>query len=299
LEIPLSVTACDGQLGGRAEQARATSEYYDRLATWTALARAVGYGGGYGRLTVHRALVDPRARGRATVTRIHDLLAEALPLARLRHVVDLGCGLGGTMIALAAHGTAKFTGLTLSERQAAVGRRAVMRAKLGHRVEILVRSYDEPSEQHFDAAIAIESLSHSSNPATSLRAIAARLTPGAWLAIVDDVPAAAALGTRDLAVFQQGWQLPALWGAAELEAMLRDCNLAVVADRDLTPEVRPRRLSQIGALERVNRLLHRTAPTPGLRRLLDSLHGGLALERLYRHGLMSYRLVIARKRLDA
>jgi hypothetical protein len=132
-----------------------------------------------------------------------------------------------------------------------------------------------------------------------LRAIAARLTPGAWLAIVDDVPAAAALGTRDLAVFQQGWQLPALWGAAELETMLRDCNFAVVADRDLTPEVRPRRLSQIGALERVNRLLHRTAPTPGLRRLLDSLHGGLALERLYRHGLMSYRLVIARKRLDA
>ncbi len=31
----------------------------------------------------------------------------------------------------------------------------------------------------------------------------------------------------------------------------------------------------------------------GLRALLESYRGGLALERLYRHSLMSYRLIVA------
>jgi SAM-dependent methyltransferase len=299
LEVPLSVTAPDDGLGDRTEQAHKTSDYYDGLAAWTGFARALGYGGGYGELTVHRALADPRAGGRPTVTRIHDLLAEALPVARLTHVVDLGCGLGGTMIALAAHGTARFTGLTLSERQAATARRAVARAKLAQRVEILVRSYDEPAEQRFDAAIAIESLSHSSDPAATLRSVAARLTPGAWLAICDDMPHESARGTTDLAVFQHGWRLPALYGAAELEAALHGCGFALVADRDLTSELRPRHLTRIRALQRINRTLRRFAPTTKIESLLDSYHGGLALERLYRHGLMSYRLLVARKRLEA
>lgn len=299
MEVPLSVVGPDRKLVTGAEHARATSAYYDGLSAWAALARAVGYGGGYDELTVHRALADPLDRGRPTVTRIHDLLAEALPLARLTHIADLGCGLGGTMIALAAHGTAKLTGLTLSERQAAIGRRAIARAGLADRVEILVGDYDELPEGRFDAAIAIESLAHSHDPAATLRAVTARLTPGAWLAIVDDVPAAAARGTSDLAVFQHGWRLPVLCGAAELETALHECNLALVVDRDLTAEVRPRSLKRIGVLERINRVLHRVAPAAGLRRLLDSMHGGLALERLYRHGLMSYRLLIARKRLAA
>ena len=41
-------------------------------------------------------------------------------------------------------------------------------------------------------------------------------------------------------------------------------------------------------------MLHRFAPSAGLRAVLDSYHGGLALERLYRQGLMSYRLIVAR-----
>jgi hypothetical protein len=51
----------------------------------------------------------------------------------------------------------------------------------------------------------------------------------------------------------------------------------------------------LARLETLNRILHRVAPSAALRALLDSYHGGLALERLYRHGLMSYRLVVASK----
>ena len=48
--------------------------YYDRLLRWNRAARAIGYGGGQSALTVHRALADPRADGRPTFTRLHDIV---------------------------------------------------------------------------------------------------------------------------------------------------------------------------------------------------------------------------------
>jgi SAM-dependent methyltransferase len=272
----------------------ATGAYYDRLSRWTALLGRIGYGGGRASLTAHRALADPRAGGRPTFTRLHDVLAAALPSPLRGRVLDAGCGLGGTMLDLAARGTATFVGLTLSEQQAAIGRRAVAAAGLGDRVAIHVASYDSPFEGSFDIAIAIESLAHSADPIVTLARLADRLAPGGLLVIVDDMPAAEARETRDLALFQSGWRLPVLLAAEELVTALQRCGFEVAIDHDLTAEVRPRTLKRIAQLERLNRALWRVAPG-ALRAVLDSYHGGLALERLYRKGLVSYRLVSARK----
>lgn len=273
----------------------ATGAYYDRLSHWTAWLTALGYGGGRRTLTAHRALADPRSSGRPTFTRLHDVLAAALPSPLGGRVLDAGCGLGGTMLDLAARGSATFVGLTLSEQQAAVARRAAAKAGLARRIDVRVESYDAPPAGPFDAVIAIESLAHSAQPAATVAALAACLAPGGLLAIVDDVPKPAARGTRDLAIFQSGWRLPALPSAAELDAALERCRLALATDQDLTGDVRPRTLARIARLEALNRALYRVAPTAGLRSMLDSYHGGLALERLYRHGLMNYRFVVARK----
>ena len=199
------------------------------------------------------------------------------------------------MLDLAARASAHFTGLTLSERQAAVGRAAAAKAGLADRIAIEVRSYDSPPQGPFDLAIAIESLAHSPHPEASIGAIVARLKPGGRLAIADDMPELQARGTRDLELFQSGWRVPALSSAVEIKAMLALRGLAIVADRDLTEELRPRTLSRIAALETLNRALHRFAPSAMVRELLDSYRGGLALERLYRTALMRYRLIIAEK----
>ncbi len=278
------------------ERTPALGAYYDGLARWTAWAQRFGYGGGRDSLTVHRKLADPRAGGRPTATRLHDRLLDALPAPPTGAVLDAGCGLGGTMLDLAARSTATFLGLTLSERQAAIGRAAAEKAGFGNRIDIRVASYDSPPEGPFELAIAIESLAHSPDPAASIAAIAARLAAGGCLAIADDVPAPSAARTRDLELFTTGWRLPALLDAAGIAAALAAGGLVVASDRDLTPELRPRALAAIARLETLNRALRRIAPSAAGRALLDSYRGGLALERLYRHSLMSYRLIVARKR---
>jgi SAM-dependent methyltransferase len=289
LEVPLEDAADAGARGA------AVAGYYDRLSRWTASAHRFGYGGGHDKLTVHRALADPRAGGQPTVTRLHDVLLAALPAPPSGHVLDAGCGLGGTMLDLARRCPARFTGVTLSEKQAAVGRAAAAKAGLSNRITIEVGSYDAPPPGPFDLAIAIESLAHSPHPEKSIGAIVARLVVGGRLAIVDDMPEPQAKGTRDLAWFQSGWQAPVLPSSAELEAMLARHGLAIVANRDLTDEVQQRTLARIAQLEKLNRVLHRFAPSGGIRELLDSYRGGLSLERLYRFALMRYRLIVAEK----
>lgn len=267
--------------------------YYDRLTRWNMVARVFGCGGGSPALTVHRALADPRAAGRATPTRLHDLLFEHLPELRAPRVLDAGCGLGGTMIECARRLGGNCLGLTLSRPQAATVAAAAGRAALGDRVRAIVRSYDDPPPGPFDLVVAIESLAHSADPEASVTALSRVLAPGGVMVVVDDMPEAAAAGSADLQAFKAGWECPVLCARAQYLAAFERLGFGVLVDRDLSPECRPRSLSRIGRLETLNRAVHRLAPSASLRAVMDAHHGGLALERLSRSGLVRYRMIIA------
>jgi SAM-dependent methyltransferase len=272
--------------------------YYDRLSTWTRLARRIGYGGGDATMTVHRALADPQAGGAVTTTRLHDLLLEQLPRRTGLHVLDAGCGLGGTMLDLAARTPASFTGITLSAAQAARGRAAIVARGLGTRVAIRIGDYDAPPPGRFDAIIAIESLAHSRDPRTTVAALCGVLAheSGSRLIVVDDMPEPGAVSGRALDVFKRGWQCPVLWPAASYAAAFAAHGLAIAADIDLTPQLRPRGRPAIAALAALNRVAHALVPVAAWRMLMESHRGGLALERLYRDGAMRYRLLVAERR---
>jgi tocopherol O-methyltransferase len=271
------------------------ASYYNRLSRWTRVAQWFGYGGGHHALTVHRALADPAADGRATSTRLHDLLLESLPPRSSSRVLDAGCGMGGTMIDLARRTPGTYIGVTLSAGQREAGTQAIERAGLSDRVRILVHSYDQPPPGPYDVILAIESLAHSPDPMTSVAALARELAPGGTIAIVDDMPEPHAVNSADLRTFKAGWQTPVLWSAADFQAAFERLGLTITADRDLSPFCRPRSLNRINRLERLNRVLRRALPLTPWRALMDSYSGGLALERLYRNGAVRYRLLAARR----
>jgi SAM-dependent methyltransferase len=268
--------------------------YYDRLTRWNDIARAIGYGGGSEALTVHRGLADPLAGGRPTTSRLHDVIGESLGRVAAPAVLDAGCGLGGTMLALARRWGGRIVGVTLSPKQAAIAREAIARAGLAASVDVQVRSYDDPPPGPFDVVIAIESLLHSVAPDTSIGALSRVLKEGGALVIVDDMPEPAAERSHDLAAFRSGWHCGALWTRGEyLDAFARH-GLRLDGERDLTPDCRLRSRVTTTALMRLNRLA-RLLPRRKLKLVMDSHYGGLALERLLGNGLIRYRLLIARK----
>jgi SAM-dependent methyltransferase len=266
--------------------------YYDRLSRWSCLMSALGRAPDGA--SVHRALADPRASGRATGTRIHDVIVDHLPPKRAPRVLDAGCGLGGTIMALAPRLGGQYVGITLSPRQARAAIRAVERAGLSRSVEILTCSFDKPPAGPFDLVVAIESFAHSADPTSTLSAIAARCAPGCLLVVVDDMPEAKDGESVELARFKAGWQCPVLWSGSAYRSALGALGASILVDHDLTEECRPRSLGGIRRLEWLNRTLWQVIPASGWRALMDSHYGGLALERLYRSGHVRYRLLIAK-----
>ncbi len=268
--------------------------YYDRLGRWNRFARAVGYGGGSSTLTVHRALADPRAGGAPTFTRLHDLVIEQVQAHGAVRVLDAGCGLGGTMLALARGLGAQCVGVTLSRSQADTANAAAARAGCAGQVRAVVCSYDTPPEGPFDLIVAIESLAHSASPSASVRALASVLAPGGRVIVVDDMPDDSALGEPDLSHFKRGWQCPVLWTAREYASAFAAEGLRLERELDLTAACRPRPEHRIARLMWLNRLVRRL-PSEALRQVMDSHFGGLALERLTRRGQMRYTLLVARR----
>ncbi len=268
--------------------------YYDRLLRWNRVARRFGYGGGADTLTVHRALADPRAGGRPTFTRLHDIVVEQLGDRVAPRILDAGCGLGGTMIALAEALNASVVGVTLSAAQARTANEAAAARGFEARVHANVGSYDAPPPGPFDVVIAIESLAHSVGPAESVSALVRVLAPGGVLVIVDDMPERLDDDSADLRTFKAGWSCPVLWSrGAYVDAFAR-AGLVPVRDLDLTEQCRPRSAWRIGLLTALNVVCSAVSPPP-LRQVLGAHRGGLALERLLRRRQVRYRLLIAQR----
>ena len=140
--------------------------------------------------------------------------------------------MGGTMIDFATRVGGTYVGLTLSEKQAAIGRRAAGRAGHGpETIQFLIQSYDAPPAGPFDLVVAIESLAHSSHPAVTLQRLSGSLSPSGILAVVDDMPqpgvSADSLCMPDLVTFKSGWSCPVLWEASEFRAAFAMLGLTI------------------------------------------------------------------------
>ena len=149
-------------------------------------------------------------------------------------VVDVGCGYGATSRLLARERGARVTGLTLSAAQAEAGARDAPDG-----VRLLVRDWlsnDLPGEA-FDAAIAIESLSHMPDKPRAFAELARVVRPGGRVAIVDwltrEEPGRAETRLLLRPICEEG-HLPSMHSSSEYEALLRDTGLTVLRAEDLS-----------------------------------------------------------------
>jgi SAM-dependent methyltransferase len=276
--------------------------FYDWLSWFQDVAGHVGHDTGRRELAVHRRLQSDSGPPSGTVVhdRLLDVLTDAAPLPREPRVLDAGCGLGGTTFFLQRALGGRYSGITLSDAQRDRATREAARRGLDSACTFVVRNYDDDLRDLLpdgvDLIVAIESLAHSPSPAATVARLARWLRPEGRLAIVDDMPSPRLPpDDRDFDGFRRGWLCPALAPAASLAAAMDAAGLTLVADVDLTPAVplrAPRSLAWLVRLNAAARPLAR--PTP-VRVLVESLHGGLMLERLYRRGLMEYRLLVARR----
>jgi SAM-dependent methyltransferase len=186
--------------------------------------------------------------------------------------------------------------LTLSAVQAESASAHAARHGIGEHCRFMVRSYDLPPPRRYDLILAIESLAHSADIERTIKNLAGALKPSGRIAVVDDVPdGALAEDDADFARFRRGWRCLRPPRASDFARAFRAARLEFEPGDDLTAWLRPRSLARIGALAALNRLAYALVPGTAARAMLDSYLGGLALERLYRRGAMTYRFLVARR----
>jgi 2-polyprenyl-3-methyl-5-hydroxy-6-metoxy-1,4-benzoquinol methylase len=161
---------------------RTAARYYDRNT-----AAFLRFGGGRASGSIHRQLWGPDVASVAEAANCVNLLlgdaiaAAAQPGSLPRPVVlDLGCGVGGTLRALAGRFPGcECHGVTISERQAAIGASADAANGVDGQCKIVVADFESVRLGiAADFVIAIEAFVHSSSVRRFFATVATHLRPG-------------------------------------------------------------------------------------------------------------------------
>jgi SAM-dependent methyltransferase len=211
-------------------------------------------------------------------------------------ILDIGCGVGGSLFSLSAMLGKTFhgVGVTISPLQAHIASVEAQRRHLAERCVFIAGDFASlPSMEPFCLAFAIESYVHFSSPDSFFAGAAASLPRGGRLVIVDDFLSKERHEPReDLVVraFREGWILPSLGTAAAAARAGARHGFHLVENRDLSPHLLPPH----PLVGRWTVRLMRALPVPSF--YWQSTTGSIALSLCQREGLTEYRFLVFEKR---
>jgi SAM-dependent methyltransferase len=213
-------------------------------------------------------------------------------------VLDLGCGVGGTLFYLAERMPIQAVGVSLSPVGICLAEGLARDAGFEGVCRFVEANYlDLPELGSRHAVYAIEAFLHGPDAAKFFRSAASVLTAGGRLILCDDFLTESAEQSRDrkavrnLAEFKRGWHVGSLITTTHAAAHAVDAGLRLIDDQDLTPYLRLRRPCDrlIAAFVNLGRGFPFRSPW------WDSWVGGHAIQRCLLTGLVQYRLLVFEK----
>ena len=286
-----------------------TAAYYDANT-----ARFLRFGRGAASMAIHRAVWAPGVLTRMEAMRYVDnlMLFELVELmstpggptarrGRVRStessgltVVDLGCGVGGSVTHLEQHLPGSYYGVTNSRVQQQKATEAS--ARRGLRATFYVDDYNDRGLYEsrlptgtVDLVYMIESFVHAADPAVVFEGVAKLLRPGGRLIICDDTLHSETAADSDVVqAFRRGWHAHSLLTLERTTDLAHAAGLHLREERDLTQYVELRR-----PRDRVIRLIAPLFPRLGLKGpFWDNMYGGNALQIGLLSGLIQYRYMV-------
>jgi cyclopropane fatty-acyl-phospholipid synthase-like methyltransferase len=278
----------------------AIARYYDRNTR-----RFLLVGGARDTYAIHRQLWgEGVTNARDAADYVHGLIedrARAAGLGPDPTILDLGCGVGGTLFRLGlAFPRSRLHGVTISPRQVRVANRIANRKRLGDRFRIHLDDFESARlDLRAGLVVAIESFAHAAAADRFMACVAHHLEPGGRLVLADDFLAAPereldARAREHVVDFRAGWRVP---GVSTLDACVRaagTAGLELTSADDLTHLTRQGR-PRDRAIALVSPWLRRSgfASTP----FFGNMIGGNALQIGLREGFLKYRFIVFRRKL--
>jgi tocopherol O-methyltransferase len=193
---------------------------------------------------IHFGYWTPSTRTHAaSLIDMNRVLASRVGLRPGEHVLDAGCGVGGSAMWLAEEYGARVIGITLVGDQVERARRYSNERGLGHLVAFEQQDYLRTSfpDATFDVVWAQESLCHAPDKRAFFVEAHRVLKPGGRLVVEEYLRFRECYPERDERLLHSwftGWMIPNLLTGEQALRCARDVGFVDVALEDLTPQVR-------------------------------------------------------------
>jgi tocopherol O-methyltransferase len=236
---------------------------------------------------------ETAAEAQANLT--HEL-AQRAGIARGEHVLDVGCGLGGSALLLAAKYGCRVEGISISPKQIVVAKRESARRGLQNRATFAVVDANAlpVGEVRYDVVWTIECSEHLFDKAKFVSTAAALLNPGGRLAICAWLAGENLNASRRRLVEEvcHGMLCPSLGTMADYVGWTRTSGLELSSAEDITKNV-----SRTWDLCRpmLEFPFLKTFLAAGSPRLHAFARSFASIAEAYRSGAMAYGLIVARK----
>ena len=233
------------------------AEYYNRNTS-----RFLGYGQGGSVGAIHRAVWGDGVRTREEAYHyVHHLLLEQIDKIGIgkHRVLDLGCGVGSSLLYLQKHSNIEGFGVTNSKVHLEEAWRR--KDKRDFAMNFIRADFcHDTLPADIDFGYGIESFAQGSDARKFFANVSSSLRMGARLALCDDF-----LATREsgfwLEEFRNGWQLSSLMHREDIDALAVEHDLHLIEEHALTSflevdRLRDRAIRVVVALGRPLRLKH-------------------------------------------
>lgn len=182
--------------------------------------------------SLHEALMNTNKR-----------LAELADIRSRDHILDAGCGIGGSSLWLGKNIGCKATGITLSARQIEIGTNLALKSGLDDRVHFEKKDYTETGfpDACFDVVWAVESVCHTKDKNDFVKEAWRVLKPGGKLVIADffQEPGLNEKEAQLMLDWAHGWTCDHFIGLEKFKGMLLDSGFRIRDVQDHTDAIRP------------------------------------------------------------
>lgn len=243
---------------------------------------------------IHHGLWEEDAPPAVAQYRLIDRLATLATVKHEERVLDVGCGMGGSSIALAKRFGCRVTGVTLSPIQRCWARWSAGWQGLGDQVHFLRRDAEQmkfPAEA-FDVVWNIECSEHFFDKPGFFRQAASWLRPGGRIAVCAWLAGEGPEAEAPVQTVGEAFLCPSFGTASDYQSWLETAGLVMRARVDLTQQVVQtwdicRRRVQASGVSWLSWL--------GGRRIHAFVDHFATLGNAYRSGAMQYGLFVAEK----
>ncbi len=217
------------------------------------------------------------------------------------HVLDAGCGIGGSSIWMAREHGNTVTGITISAKQADYARKHAWRHGVDGRIDFKIADFCETpfADESFDVVWALESSCHALNKGDFLREAYRVLRKGGRLVVCDGFMLQREFDESQwqaVVTCLNGWAVPNLCARDEFNGLLEANHFQDIRVYDITAQTLP-------SADHMYKVAKRLYPVQKISQWLGlrskaqtaNYYVGLAQHRLFAERLTEYCIFTARK----